>query len=95
MKQLHMITYTYRSTDEQAGRDLVKRFLELGENPGVLAHYERLDGKGGVLFQALETGEALAKSFERTMVYGEFLDFEITEVTPFEDALPTILKLYG
>jgi hypothetical protein len=96
MKRTYMVTYTYRKFDEAANRELVKKFLEFGEAPGVIAQYERLDGKGGVFFTEVgDEDEETMKRFELTLLYGEYMDFEITPVLPFNDALPTILKLFG
>lgn len=97
MKRVYLINYTYKpaKVTEQDQRGLVKKFLELGTNPGVIAQYERLDGKGGVIIQEVTPDDQLEAAFERTLVYSEYLDFDIVPATPFEDAMPTILKLYG
>lgn len=94
MKRLYMVTYTYKKHDEASNRDLLKKFGEYGQAPGVIAQYERLDGKGGVFFQESPEEEA-EKDFEQTAIYSEYMDFEVTPVTPFEDALPTFMKLFG
>lgn len=95
MKQLYMVTYKYRKFDEVSNRELVKKFLEHGQAAGVTAQYERLDGKGGVFFTEFDSDEDLVKNYELTLLYGEYLDCEIVAVAPFDDALPTILKLFG
>ncbi len=48
---------------EMYDRALTKAFAETGTDPEVIAHYERLDGRGGFLIEELpEDGE---KSYER------------------------------
>ena len=91
---IYMVTYTYRKFDEASSRELAKKFLEVGEPPGILAQYERMDGKGGVFFTEVSEEEIL-KRFELTMLYNEYMELEITPVVAFNDVLPTILKLYG
>lgn len=95
MKQLFMVTYTYRKTDEVSNRELVKRFLEHGQAAGIITQYERLDGKGGVFFTEAQSEDALVKNYELTLLYGEYLEFSITPVAAFDEALPTILKTFG
>ena len=95
MKQLEIVLYTYKAhLDDAALRTLTKAFMERGSNPGEIAHYVRLDGRGGVIVQELVADDDLEASYERTLVYGMFMDFEVVPVTTIEDALPTILKLY-
>ena len=95
MKQLFLTLYTYKDhLDEMALRDLTKRFGEVGDSPGTLAHYTRLDGRGG--FTVSETTpEDQAKVFETVLSYGPWVDFQIFPVTTMADALPSILKMYG
>lgn len=94
MQQLFMVTYRYREDlDEDDLRDLTKRFTEVGNAPGTLAHYTRLDGRGGfVLREDVEDHEQV---FEVTLRYGPWMDFEVIPVTTIEDAFPVIQRLYG
>ena len=95
MQQLFLTVYTYKEhLDEPALRELTKRFGEIGESPGTLAHYTRLDGRGGFTVSEFKEGEQSAV-FETTIAYGPWMDFEIIPITTMADALPSILKLYG
>jgi Domain of unknown function (DUF3303) len=94
MKSLLMGTYRYREGLAEADlRQLVKEFLEFGVAPGVIAHYERLDGSGGFVIQELP--EDPEKAFEVTLRYRPWIDFEVIPVTTLEDAFPIIQRVYG
>jgi hypothetical protein len=96
MKRLEIVSYTYKPRLTEADlRSLTKIVLERGTNPSIVAHYERLDGRGGILVQEVAAEDALEADYERTLAYGPYMDFELMMVTPIEDAVPTILKLYG
>ncbi len=93
MKHLYLTVYRYRGLDEEATRALTKRFMELGSRPGILAHYERLDGKGGyILEEAPKDPEA---DYERILQLNEWLDFEVIPITTMEDAFPVVLRHFG
>jgi hypothetical protein len=95
MNQLLLTVYTYKEhLDEVALRELTKRFGEVGEAPGTLAHYTRLDGRGGFTV-AEATPEDQAKVFETLLSYAPWMTFEVIPVTTMAEALPSILKLYG
>ncbi|QNN51630.1 DUF3303 domain-containing protein [Nocardioides mesophilus] len=94
MKSLYMTTYRYREgLREDDLRDLTKRFLEVGTSEGVVSHYERLDGRGGYLIT--ETDADSAKTYEVTLRYAPWMDFETVPITTLEDAFPVIQRVYG
>lgn len=94
MKRLLMTTYRYRDgLREQDLRALTKKFQEVGTNPGVLAHYERLDGQGGFLVQ--EADENAEASYEVTITYSPWLEFEVFPIARMEEAFPVIQRVYG
>jgi hypothetical protein len=52
MQQLYMITYRLgEDLGEDDLRNLTTKFTEVGNAPGVIAHYVRLDGTGGFILQ--------------------------------------------
>jgi hypothetical protein len=60
--------YRYREgLGEDDFRKLTKKFLEIGNSPGVITHYQRLDGKGGFILE--EVQEDPERSFEFTLKY--------------------------
>ena len=94
MKTLYVVAYEYhRDLHDDDLRKLTKRFQEVGTAPGVLAHYTRLDGRGGFLVQ--EIPDDPARNFEVTIEYGPFMDFNVMPVTTMEDAFPVIQRVYG
>jgi hypothetical protein len=94
MQRLFMVTYRFRENlDENDLQELTKRFTEIGAAPSTVAHYARLDGRGGfVLREDVEDEET---SFEVTLRYAPWMDFEVIPVTTIEDAFPVIQRLYG
>lgn len=94
MQRLFMVTYRYREDlDEDDLRQLTKRFTEVGNAPGTLAHHTRLDGRGGFVLR--EDVEDEERVFETTLRYAPWIDFEVIPVTTIEDAFPVIQRLYG
>ena len=93
MKLIQMVTYRYREgLCEDDLRTLTKRFIEFGTAPGVIAHYERVDGKGGFLFQEPLDSEAVKENLLR---YAPWIDFEVFPVTTMAEAFPLIQRVYG
>jgi Domain of unknown function (DUF3303) len=94
MRRLFLTTYRYKDNlGEQDLRNLTKKFQEVGTNPGVIAHYERLDGRGGFLIEELQEDEE--RNYEVTISYGPWIQFEVFPVTTMEDAFPVIQRVYG
>jgi hypothetical protein len=95
MKRLYMSVYRYRQNlREEDLRALTKKFAELGEVPGVLAHYERLDGMGGFMIEDVEAMEP-EQSYELTLRYAPWLEIEVYPITTIEEAFPVIQRVYG
>ncbi len=96
MKQFLLVQYTYRQhLDESGLRELTKRFGDLGEPPGTVAHYVKLDGTGGFTVVESRSDDDRAKAYETMISYGPWVEFEMTPVTTMDEALPSILKVYG
>ncbi|HEU5084954.1 MAG TPA: DUF3303 family protein [Acidimicrobiales bacterium] len=94
MKRYYLTSYRYRQDlHEDDLRELTKKFTELGEDPGVLHHWARLDGSGGFVIE--EIPDDPAESFSLTIQYSRWMEFEIIPVTTMEDAFPVIQRLYG
>lgn len=95
MKQLFLTVYRYKEhLDETSLRELTKRFGEVGESPGTIAHYVRLDGRGGFTVSERKPDDQV-KAFETILSYGPWIDFEVIPITTMADALPSITQLYG
>ena len=94
MKALNLIAYRYREDlDVDDLRELTKKFLDVGTASGVIAHYTRLDGRGGFVVQ--ETPADAAKDFEITIRYAPWMEFDVIPVATIEDAFPVIQRVYG
>lgn len=93
MKRLYLTAYRYHDLDEEATRALTKKFTELGGRPGLVAHYERLDGRGGFIVQ--EVADDPEKDFERNIQLSQWMDIEVIPVSTMEDAFPVIVRVYG
>jgi Domain of unknown function (DUF3303) len=94
MKTLYVIAYRFREgLDEPDLRQLTKKFAEIGNAPGVTAHYSRLDGQGG--FVVTEPAEDEAPGYEVTLRYAPWINFEMFPVATIEEAFPVIQRVYG
>ena len=95
MKRLSMTAYRYRQNlDEEDLRRLTKKSAELGTAPGVLAHYERLDGMGGFMIEDV-TQNNTERSYELTLRYSPWIKLEVFPITTIEEAFPVIQRVYG
>lgn len=89
-----MSAYRFReSLGEEDLRKLTEKFRQTGLGPGVVAHYQRLDGKGGFLIE--EVPEDLAAGYEFTLRYAPWLDWEVYPIATMEDAFPVLERVYG
>jgi hypothetical protein len=94
MKRLYMTVYRYREhLSEDDMRTLAKKFAELGLSPTVIAHYERLDGKGGFMIE--DVPEDPENGYELTLRYSPWIDQEVFPITTIEEAFPVIERVYG
>lgn len=94
MKPLYMITYRFRGgLGEDDLRKLTKKFAEVGQAPGVVAHHVRLDGGGGFMLQ--EQQEDPEASYENALRYQPWVEIEITPVATIEETFPVALRVYG
>ena len=94
MKRMYMTMYRYREDlSEDDRRKLTKNILETGTAPGVIAHYERLDGKGG--FMVEELPEDAESNYELTIRYTPWIEFDVFPITTMEEAFPIIQRVYG
>ncbi len=93
MKFMYMIAYRYKEgLNEDDLRTLTKRFVEVGNGPGIIAQYERLDGRGGFILEELDDPAAI---YENILHYTPWVEFEVFPITTIQDAFPAILRVYG
>ena len=94
MKTLYVIAYRFREDLHEADlRELTKKYTEVGNAPGVVAHYSRLDGQGG--FVITERAEDEAPDYEVTLRYAPWIHFDVFPVATIEEAFPVIQRVYG
>ncbi len=94
MKDFYVIAYRFREDlDADDLSELTKKFAEVGNAPGVTAHYARLDGQGGFVVQ--EATEDAAPGYEVTLRYVPWITFEVFPVATIEEAFPVIQRVYG
>jgi hypothetical protein len=91
MRHLWLITYEYREGLGKDGfRDLQEKFRAVGQAPGVIAHYVRLDRKGG--FAVWEAPEDPESTFEYLLQFEPWTKGEVIPITTVEDAFPVIQR---
>jgi hypothetical protein len=96
MKRQFIVSYTYRQglrADEL--RELTALFVQRGPIPGTVAHYERLDGRGGMTIWEGDDPDVLEQAYEGTIAYSPYMQFEIVPVATMESAFPVIQRMYG
>ena len=94
MKRLFMTAYEYRyGLTQQDRRDLLAEFAERGAGAGLIAQYERLDGRGG--FVVSEEPPDLEKDFEGTVRFARWLNMTITPMTVVDEAFPVYQRVFG
>ncbi len=95
MKRLYLVTYRYRDLTDEDARQLTQATLKEGPAEGLVAQYERLDGKGGyAIYEAPDDAGAEA-GFDFVMRYQKWMEFELTPITTFEDAFSVIQRLFA
>lgn len=94
MKRLFVTEYHYRDgLDGEDLAELTKKFAEVGDTPGTVGHYTRLDGQGGFVVRE-DTGED-DRVFEIVMRYAPWVEFESHPVGMIEETFPIIQSVYG
>jgi hypothetical protein len=94
MKPFNMITYRFRTgLGEEDLRRLTKRFAEVGQPPGVIAHYARVDGSGGFMLQEQQADPEA--DYENALRYIPWVEIQVVPVATIEEAFPVALKVYG
>jgi hypothetical protein len=92
-----IIATIYRWSDtarpKDAVQEVLKRYADLGEGPGVLGHYVFADGTGGIV---ISEGDDAEHAYKTGLTLGEFFDDVETQlVLPLEQALPIVMDYAG
>jgi len=73
-------------------KEILERYGELGEGPGVVAHYVFADGTGGII---ITDGADPEFAYKTGLALGEFLDVDTRVVLPLDEALPIAMSYAG
>ena len=96
MEGFYLISYTYREgLNAQDRKEMAQLFATGGEAPGVVAHYARLDGRGGFMIQKQLQGEELKRDFEQTVSFSPFMTMEMHGIVSIEEAFPVFQRVFG
>jgi len=92
-----IIATIYRWSDAARPKDgvqeILKRYGDLGDAPGMLAHYIFTDGTGGIV---ISDGDGAEHGYKTGLALGEFFDdVETRVVLPLEEALPIVMEYAG
>ena len=71
---------------------LLAVFAEQGPAAGEIAHYVAADGSGGLV---ISENDSIEQSYEQTLRYQQWMEFETTPVLTIADAMPAIMKVFG
>ena len=71
---------------------LLAVFAERGPAAGEIAHYVAADGRGGLI---ISDNDSMQQSYEDSLHYQQWMDFETIPVLTIADAMPAIMKVYG
>lgn len=71
---------------------LLAVFAEQGPAAGEIAHYVAADGSGGMV---ISENDSMQQSYEDSLRYQQWMDFETVPVLTIADAMPSIMKVFG
>ena len=71
---------------------LLAVFAERGPAAGEIAHYVAADGRGGLI---ISENDSMQQSYEDSLHYQQWMDFDTIPVLTIADAMPAIMKVYG
>ena len=85
--------YTFKGDQSpESVKEMLAVFAERGGSEGEIAHYVVADGRGGLI---IGESDSIQESYENMLHFARWMDFETTPILTIEDALPTILTVYG
>jgi len=93
MLSVEIYRWNARARTKDGIQEVLERFGDVGEGPGVVGHYIFADGTGGVV---ITDGPDSEHGYRVGLALGEFMD-EMEEHTALriEDALPIVMKYAG
>lgn len=92
---LFVSTYTFRGDiSQESAKEMLAVISSRGLSPTEVAHYVHTDGSGGVVIAEIDA-ESLSEVYEGVLHMQPWLDMHTTPVVKIEDAMPTIMNVYG
>ncbi len=73
-------------------KEMLGVFAERGGAEGEVAHYIASDGRGGMI---ITEADSMDEGYENMLHFQRWMDFETTPVMTIEQAMPTIMKVFG
>lgn len=73
-------------------KEMLGVFAERGATDAEIAHYVATDGRGGII---ISESDSMDEGYENALHYQQWIDFETVPVMTIEQALPTIMKVFG
>jgi hypothetical protein len=94
-----LMATVYRWRDDAHGKETVRavmeRYMEVGNDPGMVAHYVFSDGTGGIVINEVADAN---QAYRTSLRMSEFLDLQASFSTPvlvLDDALAHVGELLG
>jgi hypothetical protein len=85
--------YTFKGDQSpESVKALLAVFAERGPADGQIAHYVSVDGRGGLI---ISENDSVQDTYENTLHYQQWMDFNTTPVLTIDDAMPAIGKVFG
>lgn len=92
---LFITTYTFREgISQESVKEMLAVFASRGPSPTEIAHYIATDGSGGVVINEVDD-ESRSEVYEGVLHMQPWLEMHTRPVLTVDDAMPTIMKVYG
>ena len=73
-------------------KQLLAVFAERGAAEGQVAHYVSVDGRGGLI---ITESDDMNEAYANALHYQQWMDLETNPILTIDDAMPTIMSVFG
>ena len=92
---LFMTTYTFRDDiSHESVKEMLAVIASREPSPAEIAHYVATDGSGGVVISDVDA-ESLPAVYEGILQIQPWLEMHTRPVLAVDDAMTTVMKVYG
>lgn len=92
---LFMTTYTFRDDiSQESVKEMLAVFASRGPSPTEVASYIATDGSGGVVISEVDA-ESQSEVYQGVLHMQPWMEMHTKPILAIEDAMPTILSVYG